>query len=50
MITSQVDPQRVDQLIDGGQGIFFRQLGHMRVTGGGDRTGMAEQYLNMSQT
>jgi len=39
----------VDQLIDGDQAVFFRDVGKMSITCGGCGTGMAKQCLDMTK-
>lgn len=41
--------QAVDQLVDGGSGILFRDLGQVGIARGCGGTGVAEQALNMAQ-
>lgn len=41
--------QAIDQVVDGGQTILFRDLGQVSIASGGGGTGMAEQALNMAQ-
>jgi hypothetical protein len=40
---------RVDQIINGGQAVFFRENGEMGVSGGGCGTGMPENRLDMTK-
>jgi hypothetical protein len=42
--------QSIDQMIDGGQRIFFSRLGEVGIARGGGGAGMAEQVLDMAQT
>ena len=37
-------------MIDGGQGVGFRNLSQVGIAGGRGRAGMAEKILNMAQT
>ncbi len=41
--------QAIDQVVDGGQTILFRDLGQVSIASGGGGTGMTEQALNMAQ-
>ena len=40
----------VDQLINGVQAVFFRDIGQMGITCGCRGAGMSEDYLNMAKT
>jgi len=39
----------VDQRIDGGETVFFSELGQLGITCGGVRVGMAQKDLDMTQ-
>jgi hypothetical protein len=41
--------QGVDQRVNGGQTVFFRNIGQMRVSRGGRGAGVAEKYLDMTK-
>ena len=41
--------QGIDQIVDGGQTILFRDLGQVSIASRGGGTGMTEQALNMAQ-
>jgi len=41
--------QGIEQMIDGGQGIFFSQVGQVSIASGCGGAGMTEQSLNMAQ-
>ena len=39
----------VNQLVNGDQAVFFRDIGEMRITCSGSRTGMAKECLDMTK-
>ena len=39
----------IDQGIDGGQAVFFRNIGQMGISCGGRGAGMTEEYLDMTK-
>lgn len=41
--------ERVDQLVERGQAVLFRDTAQMRIPGCGGGTGMAQQGLDMTE-